>query len=119
MIDDAVAVYVPPTSDEGYIKCPNCRRGMLKDVKDSRPTTVFDIQSVRRRRVCSSCGQRATTYEIPDAVFGKLFKQQTAKQKLAARIVELIDNEVRTELTRLITGSTDGATYTPREEDIT
>lgn len=116
--EDAVAVIELVEEREGYIKCPHCEDGMLKSVVDTRPTIVHHIESVRRRRVCPSCGGRATTYEIPAEVFDKLFKTQSGKHELAMRIVDIIDGEVRTELQRLLTGSPSGTTITPRPEDI-
>ncbi|MEO0125065.1 MAG: transcriptional regulator NrdR [candidate division WOR-3 bacterium] len=47
------------------MKCPNC--GMDEDkVIDSR--VVLDGKAIRRRRECSSCGQRFTTFEYIEEV---------------------------------------------------
>ncbi|MBR5515165.1 MAG: transcriptional repressor NrdR [Clostridia bacterium] len=48
------------------MKCPNCGCGHT-DIKviDSRPT---ENSSIRRRRECTKCGKRFTTYEIIDTV---------------------------------------------------
>ena len=114
MTDDVTVI----NEREGFIKCPLCPVGYLKDVRDSRPTTVHGIESVRRRRICTTCGARSTTYEIPGHVFERMFRMQGAKHALATRIVDIIDGEVRAEMQRLIRGSPDGTTLTPREEDI-
>ena len=42
------------------MRCPYCGEENLK-VIDSRP--VEDMNSIRRRRQCDSCGKRFTTYE--------------------------------------------------------
>lgn len=46
--------------------CPKCGGGTL--VRDSRWTETK--QSVRRRRSCSDCGLRFTTYELVAAIKG-------------------------------------------------
>ena len=47
------------------MKCPVCNCPDLY-VLDSRP--VDDDTSIKRRRQCSSCGRRFTTYEVIDTV---------------------------------------------------
>jgi transcriptional repressor NrdR len=42
------------------MRCPYCG-GQDTQVKDSRPTE--DASSIRRRRICSDCGGRFTTFE--------------------------------------------------------
>ncbi len=42
------------------MRCPYCG-GLDTQVKDSRPTE--DASSIRRRRICSDCGGRVTTFE--------------------------------------------------------
>jgi transcriptional repressor NrdR len=42
------------------MRCPYCG-GVDTQVKDSRPTD--DASSIRRRRICSDCGGRFTTFE--------------------------------------------------------
>ncbi len=42
------------------MRCPYCG-GLDTQVKDSRPTE--DNSSIRRRRICSDCGGRFTTFE--------------------------------------------------------
>src|SRR5690606_25801836 len=42
------------------MRCPYCS-SLDTQVKDSRPTE--DETAIRRRRVCSSCGRRFTTFE--------------------------------------------------------
>jgi transcriptional repressor NrdR len=42
------------------MRCPYCG-GLDTQVKDSRPTD--DASSIRRRRICSECGGRFTTFE--------------------------------------------------------
>lgn len=47
------------------MKCPVCNFPDSR-VLDSRP--VDDASSIKRRRECSSCGKRFTTYEVIDTV---------------------------------------------------
>ena len=47
------------------MKCPACNHQDSR-VLDSRP--VEDGSSIKRRRECSSCGKRFTTYEVVDTV---------------------------------------------------
>lgn len=42
------------------MRCPYCSSGETQ-VKDSRPSE--DASSIRRRRICSDCGGRFTTFE--------------------------------------------------------
>ncbi len=47
------------------MKCPSC--GHLKsEVVDSRP--IEDGASIRRRRECTACGKRFTTFEVIDHI---------------------------------------------------
>ena len=51
---------------KGFLmKCPACNNSDSR-VLDSRP--VEDGSSIKRRRECSSCGKRFTTYEVVDTV---------------------------------------------------
>ena len=47
------------------MKCPTCSNSDSR-VLDSRP--VEDGSSIKRRRECSVCGKRFTTYEVVDTV---------------------------------------------------
>ena len=47
------------------MKCPFCGRDNTR-VVDSRP--VEDTNSIRRRRMCESCGKRFTTHEVIETV---------------------------------------------------
>ena len=47
------------------MKCPVCNKSDSR-VLDSRP--VEDGSSIKRRRECSACGKRFTTYEVIDTV---------------------------------------------------
>jgi len=47
------------------MKCPVCNAPDSR-VLDSRP--VDDAASIKRRRECTSCGKRFTTYEVVDTV---------------------------------------------------
>ena len=94
------------------MKCPNC--GSLNDdhVLDSRP--VDDGSSIKRRRECSACGKRFTTYEVIDSVPITVIKKNGSKEffdkrKLESGLIracqkrpvdtQLIANEIEQELT--------------------
>ena len=47
------------------MRCPFCNQDNSK-VVDSRP--VDDTNSIRRRRMCESCGKRFTTYEKVETI---------------------------------------------------
>lgn len=47
--------------------CPSCGSDRY-GVKDSRPAKLGKAQVIRRRRVCSHCGHRESTLEIPEAL---------------------------------------------------
>ena len=47
------------------MRCPFCNQDNSK-VVDSRP--VEDTNSIRRRRMCESCGKRFTTYEKVETI---------------------------------------------------
>ncbi|WP_373215364.1 transcriptional regulator NrdR [Ruminococcus sp. 5_1_39BFAA] len=66
------------------MKCPYCNQDNTR-VVDSRP--VEDTNSIRRRRLCDSCGRRFTTYEkvetIPLTVIKKnQNREQYSRSKL-------------------------------------
>ena len=65
------------------VTCPKCA-GDCDSVKDSRPTSFLGAQTVRRRRVCSSCGLRETTYEITDTQI------TTMRREIAADIIRSV-----------------------------
>ena len=50
---------------ENRIICPSCGGG-LDFVKDSRPHDIFGAKGIKRRRECSGCGQRVTTFEMKE-----------------------------------------------------
>lgn len=57
--------------------CPFCSDIDTK-VIDSR--LVSDGSQVRRRRECSSCGERFTSYEVAELLMPKLIKQDGTRQ---------------------------------------
>ena len=97
------------------MKCPICNNPDSR-VLDSRP--VEDGSSIKRRRECSSCGKRFTTYEVVDTVpiavvkrdgrreffdYHKLMRGiERACQKRpvnAEEIAKAIENELQNDLT--------------------
>ena len=66
------------------MRCPFCNQDNSK-VVDSRP--VEDTNSIRRRRMCESCGKRFTTYEKVETIpLGVIKKDQTREQYDRAKI---------------------------------
>lgn len=57
-----------------FVTCPNCS-GQLIEVVDSRPRERFGVNVVGRRRVCSTCGERHGTLEIPEASIDQMRRQ--------------------------------------------
>jgi len=73
--------------------CPFCA-DIDTRVIDSR--LVSDGSQVRRRRECSSCGERFTSYEIAELLMPKLIKQDGTRQpfdeeKLRAGIMRALE----------------------------
>lgn len=66
------------------VKCPFCNQDNTK-VVDSRP--VEDTNSIRRRRMCDSCGKRFTTYEKVETIpLSVIKKDQTREQYERSKI---------------------------------
>ena len=66
------------------MRCPFCNQDNSK-VVDSRP--VEDTNSIRRRRMCESCGKRFTTYEKVETIpLSEIKKDQTREQYDRAKI---------------------------------
>ena len=66
------------------VRCPFCNQDNSK-VVDSRP--VEDTNSIRRRRMCESCGKRFTTYEKVETIpLSVIKKDQTREQYDRAKI---------------------------------
>lgn len=98
------------------MKCPVCQCPDMK-VLDSRP--VEDGNSIKRRRECSGCGKRYTTYEVIDSVPITVVKKDGAKEffdrhKLHSGILkacqkrpvdtEAIVNQIEAELSNSLVG---------------
>ena len=71
------------------MRCPFCNKDDTR-VVDSRP--VEDSNSIRRRRMCDSCGRRFTTYEkietIPLIVIKKdMNREQYDRSKIEAGVL--------------------------------
>lgn len=98
------------------MKCPVCQCPDMK-VLDSRP--VEDGNSIKRRRECSGCGKRYTTYEVIDSVPITVVKKDGSKEffdrhKLHSGILkacqkrpvdtEAIVNQIEAELSNSLVG---------------
>ena len=60
------------------MKCPFCGQENIR-VVDSRP--VEDTNSIRRRRMCESCGKRFTTYEKVETIPLSVIKKDQNREQ--------------------------------------
>ena len=67
------------------MKCPYCGKDDTR-VVDSRPTD--DNTSIRRRRVCDSCGKRFTTYEKIETIPLVVIKKDNTREQYDRRKIE-------------------------------
>ena len=67
------------------MRCPFCNKDNTK-VIDSRP--VEDTNSIRRRRMCESCGKRFTTYEKVETIPLSVIKKDQTREQYDRRKVE-------------------------------
>ena len=79
------------------MRCPYCNQDNTR-VVDSRP--VEETNSIRRRRLCDSCGRRFTTYEnvetIPLTVIKKnLNREQYDRNKLTSLMPKIKKSPAR------------------------
>ena len=72
--------------------CPKC--GKRARVIDSRPS---DEYGVRRRRECTVCGKRFTTYEITAAMKSGYDRTARTKEMMVRKIRELANKYARGE----------------------
>ena len=63
---------------ETTMKCPFCGQENIR-VVDSRP--VEDTNSIRRRRMCESCGKRFTTYEKVETIPLSVIKKDQNREQ--------------------------------------
>jgi transcriptional repressor NrdR len=66
-------------------ECPNCGDN-FSAVSDSRPGHIFDKVTVRRRRVCSNCDSRFTTYEVTESQV--LALKETIRKEMVKKIMK-------------------------------
>lgn len=67
------------------MRCPYCNKDTTR-VLDSRP--VEEKNSIRRRRICDSCGRRFTTYEkVEDLPLMVIKKDNTREQYDRSKIL--------------------------------
>ena len=60
------------------MKCPFCGQENIR-VVDSRP--VEDTNSIRRRRMCESCGKRFTTHEKVESIALSVIKKDQNREQ--------------------------------------
>ena len=60
------------------MRCPFCDKDNTR-VVDSRP--VEETNSIRRRRMCDSCGKRFTTYERVEAIPLVIIKKDQSREQ--------------------------------------
>ena len=63
---------------EFAMRCPFCGQDNTR-VVDSRP--VEDTNSIRRRRMCESCGKRFTTYEKVETIALSVIKKDQTREQ--------------------------------------
>ncbi|MBF0554500.1 MAG: hypothetical protein HQK96_08110 [Nitrospirae bacterium] len=79
------------TSD-GSVVCPKCR-GQRVSTPDSRVTTFWGQECIRRRRVCSSCGFRWSTKELPAEFLDKLKESLDDMERVKKAIMVTLNDE--------------------------
>ena len=67
------------------MRCPYCNQDNTR-VVDSRP--VEDINGIRRRRLCDSCGRRFTTYEKVENIPLTVIKKDQNREQYDRRKIE-------------------------------
>ena len=67
------------------MKCPFCNQDNTR-VMDSRPAD--DNSSIRRRRLCDSCGKRFTTYEKVETLPLIVIKKDRTREQYDRRKIE-------------------------------
>lgn len=60
------------------MRCPYCNKDTTR-VLDSRP--VEETNSIRRRRICDSCGRRFTTYEKIETIPLMVVKKDNTREQ--------------------------------------
>lgn len=71
---------------ESSMRCPYCNQDNTR-VVDSRP--VEDTNSIRRRRLCDSCGRRFTTYEKVESIpLTVIKKNQNREQYSRSKLMD-------------------------------
>lgn len=60
------------------MRCPYCNKDTTR-VLDSRP--VEETNSIRRRRICDSCGRRFTTYEKIETIPVMVVKKDNTREQ--------------------------------------
>lgn len=58
------------------MKCPQCKSERTS-CKDSRPTKRLGADSIRRRRKCSDCGYKFTTWELDEIDMEHIHRKST------------------------------------------
>ena len=66
------------------MKCPYCSQENTR-VIDSRPAD--DNSSIRRRRLCDSCGKRFTTYEKIESIPVIVIKKDREEREIASCVI--------------------------------
>ena len=109
------------------MKCPFCNQDNTR-VVDSRP--VEETNSIRRRRLCDSCGKRFTTYEVVEmplimvekrdgtyeqfnrnklisGIFTAIKKRPISAQEVE-RIADYVENTLANEMKTIVTSKAIG-----------
>ena len=67
------------------MKCPKCGCWKMRTID----TRITPENYTRRRKVCRDCGERLTTYEIPEITRARLEKAERWKVSMTDKITKL------------------------------
>ena len=75
-----------------------CKCGNPSQVVDSRPSVFNEIPTLRRRRKCTVCSERFTTYEFDHSGIALLDEQISTIKQFRDTFKQLIDELVNVDL---------------------
>ena len=73
-------------------RCPKCKEGNFA-VIESRPPGKNGGHTRRRRRCCSNCNYRETTYEITKSAYEEYLQSKRIVSKLTTTLKEKVTNK--------------------------
>lgn len=73
-----------------FYQCPYCNTSTICAVRDSRPSMqITDMQVIRRRRVCTECHGKFTTFEVPAGFINKY----TIEMKFLDHMIDMLQKQ--------------------------